>query len=255
MMGGIGNQLFQYTFSICCDYPCFLDKSWYLKKECNRDYLLHHLNCKFNDYDEETPHQLILRYEHQENIFDEELLKVNNSYISGYFQSYKYCDKVKERLLEDFKPLDEPKTTRYLKMKDKICNTKSVFISVRRGDYLQLNDVYNILDIDYYKKCIDKVNESFESVNYFVFSDDLKWCREIFKGKNFTFIEPIKYEYRDELGIILMSYCNTASIISNSTYSWWGSYLNQNDIMRYAPSKWFSDNRKTEILPDNWIQI
>lgn len=257
VMGGIGNQMFQYAFSICCDKPCFLDKSWYLSKDCNRQYLLNRLNCKFNDYDEETPHQLILRYEKTENVYDEDLLKVNHSYIAGYFQSYKYCDKVRDRLIEDFKPLDEPTTSRYLKMKDKILNSNSVSISIRRGDYLSLSHLYtNLWDIGYYTKAISTVEKHIEDPKYFVFSDDLEWCRQNLKGKNFTFVDSLKYENRDELGITLMSYCKT-NIIANSTYSWWGAYLNQNSNKTViAPSVWFNDNRSTEIIPsDRWLLI
>lgn len=258
VMGGIGNQMFQYAFSICCNKPCFLDKSWYICRVCNRHYLLNRLNCKFNDYDEETPHQLILRYEKTENVYDEELLNVDHSYISGYFQSYKYCDKVRDRLIEDFKPIDEPTTSRYLKMKDKILNSNSISISIRRGDYLSLSNIYvNLWNTQYYKRAIEKVEKYIENPKYFVFSDDLQWCRQNLKGSNFTFVDSLKHENRDELGITLMSYCKT-NIIANSTYSWWGAYLNENtDKNVIAPSAWFANDKSIEIIPDDdrWLLV
>ena len=93
-----------------------------------------------------------------------------------------------------------------------------------------------------------------------VFSDDIKWCKENFIGDKFLFIE----EDRDYIELFLMSQCNH-NIIANSSFSWWGAWLNKNENkIVVAPSKWFGENSEyikqegindKDILPKSWIKI
>ena len=103
--------------------------------------------------------------------------------------------------------------------------------------------------MEYYSQAM----KHFPDTNFIVFSDDIQWCKENFKGEEFTFIEEDDY-----IELYLMSMCRH-NIIANSSFSWWGSYLNQNeDKIVIAPSKWFgTDGRlKTEnIYGEGWIVI
>jgi hypothetical protein len=125
-------------------------------------------------------------------------------------------------------------------------NTCSVHI--RRGDFLKI-DFYNKLNMDYYNKAIDLVGRD---KHFIIFSNDIPWCKENFVGINATFIENEK----DYIDMYLMSLCKN-NITSNSTFSWWGSYLNPNPNKKiYTPRTWFIHSHSNEdIIPLEWIKI
>ena len=90
--------------------------------------------------------------------------------------------------------------------------------------------------------------------NFIIFSDDIKWCKNNFIGDKFTFIEGEK----DYIDLWLMSLCNH-NIIANSSFSWWGAWLNQNPNKKViAPINWFGPEKKLnpkDIYCKNWIKI
>ena len=121
---------------------------------------------------------------------------------------------------------------------------------MRRGDYIN-NNAYQQLNMDYYTKAMQMIG----SKEYYVFSEDITWCKQHFKGSNITFIDDIN----PVNSLSLMASCSN-NIIANSTFSWWGAWLNKlpNKIV-IAPSKWFgpalSHHNTKDILPKEWIQI
>ena len=173
-------------------------------------------------------------FSHQPNL---QIPPGENIKLSGDLQSYKYFDHCKDEVIKMFKNPNYKEKKGYVSM------------HVRRGDYVNLSEYHYNLNIDYYKNAIDY----FKGYKFLVFSDDIEWCKENFKGKDFTFIQN-NNDFED---LYQMSECEH-NVIANSTFSWWGAYLNpnKNKIVVY-PNKWFgskySDWTTIDLFPDNWV--
>ena len=136
-------------------------------------------------------------------------------------------------------------------------NEKLIGIHIRRGDYINLKHLYINLSMEYYIYEINYIlNINPNIKNIIVFSDDINWCKNnlLTKFENVIFSENMD-EYFD---IILMSKCKY-NIIANSTFSWWGGYLNSNlDKVVISPKKWFTEKmglNESDIIPTSWIKI
>ena len=195
-----------------------------------------------------------------------------NLLIDGYFQSEKYFSKYREKIIEIFKPSDE--NLKYIKNKwgDILKLNKKISIHIRRGDYLlpQYSQHHPIQNMDYYQEAMNNFdNDS----NFLIFSDDIEWAKNHFKGDNMHFITQNKIEgndVRDTLNIskgghpdyielYLMSLCDN-NIIANSSFSWWGAWLNNNPNKKViAPKKWFGpaygNIKDNDLVPESWIRI
>jgi hypothetical protein len=164
----------------------------------------------------------------------------------GYFQSELYFPH-RDFILNLFEPAQHivDKLDQY---KDVIGQNKAA-IHVRRGDYMKMKNIYYALDMSYYQGAMDYL-KSKGVTEYLIFSTDIAWCKETFKGQQFTFIEDDSF-----VELFLMSKC-AHNITANSAFSWWGAWLNQNPRRQIiAPKKWFVDNRRENIVPLNWIRI
>ena len=120
-------------------------------------------------------------------------------------------------------------------------------IHVRRGDYVN-NPGYAKIPASYYEKAMSKIKVD----KYLVFSDEIEYCKTIFRGEKFIFVKDL-----DHVELFLMTLCDH-NIIANSTFSWWGAYLNQNPAkIVIAPDLWVGDNRCTtdDIVPKEWIKL
>lgn len=144
-----------------------------------------------------------------------------------------------------------------LERKMRKCN--SVAIHVRKGsDYMQ-NVKFQVCSLDYYKAAIDMIMNRVDHPNFFVFTDNAEWVNE-----NFTFLDYELVNHNPTTGwgnhfdMQLMTYCKH-NIIANSTYSWWGAFLNQNPSkIVIAPAKWFNaDNvlNQDAAYCSNWVKI
>lgn len=169
-----------------------------------------------------------------------------NININGYFQSHLYFDHCRDEIFSQFN-LKE-KYYKYIFEKYPDIKQKNS-IHVRRGDYLHLSDFHPIQSMDYYNNAMDYINDTEE---YYVFSDDLDWCRENFKNSKFKFIN----EEDDIIELFIMSLSKN-NIIANSSFSWWAAYLNKNTHKKIvAPKKWFSKERveSTYHDKDNYLE-
>lgn len=186
--------------------------------------------------------------------FDENIFNIKDeTNIDGYFQSELYFKHI-EKDIKDlfvFNKNIQDKSNLILKEKKK---TKLVSVHVRRSDYLGLQHQYNLLGVEYYQRSINMFDD--DVYQYFIFSDDINWCKEVF-GEN----ELIDYiEGNDPyVDLYLMTQCDH-NIIGNSTFSWWGAWLNKNkNKIVVSPSVWFNPNRKdliaNNIIPNDWIKI
>ena len=172
--------------------------------------------------------------------------------LIGHFQSEKYFIDYKNEILELFK-IDEVTNSYLLEKYGEILNQDTCSIHVRRGDYLSLPNHHPSQPIDYYENAIKIIGED---KHFLIFSDDIKWCEENFGFiKNKTFITN-NLDYQD---LYLMSMCKN-NVIANSTFSWWGAWLNKNENKKVvAPTKWFgvtySSFKTDDLYCDNWIKI
>ena len=159
-----------------------------------------------------------------------------NTNIIGYFQSEKYFD--------DCKDIIHSLLTPNIHHGIKYGHTS---IHVRRGDYTQLRQQYTQLNMGYYQAAMNRI----KSPKYIVFSDDIQWCKTQFKGDRFIFSEGTS-EVED---LALMLACEN-NIIANSSFSWWGAWLNKNPSkIVVAPQKWFGPampHDTKDLCPESW---
>lgn len=184
--------------------------------------------------------------------FDIDKDYVGNTYFNGYWQSEYYLNNLN---LKHFSPKqDIPKEISSLK--DMILSSNnSVSVHFRRKDYFSPKyiDKFGVCTTDYYQRAISYLLKKVEKAKLFVFSDDLPWVRNnIFLPPNSIYVP--NYEVNSYWYIYLMSLCHY-NIISNSTFSWWGAYLNKNeDKIVIGPSVWKYGEKKT-LMCNNWIKI
>ncbi|GHT31185.1 alpha-1,2-fucosyltransferase [Bacteroidia bacterium] len=177
----------------------------------------------------------------------------DDSYIQGYFQSEKYFVPQKNEILKAF-ALKNKIDFQNQQLIDKISAENAVSIHIRRGDYQhKANSHFNLLDISYYLKAIDLIRAKIENPVFYIFTEDHEWAKKQFE--HFTIVNINKGE-QSHMDMILMSCCKH-NIIANSSFSWWGAWLNRNEEkIVIAPQKWFADGRKTyDLIPTNWIKL
>ena len=183
----------------------------------------------------------------------EELPYAPNLLLEGYFQSEKYFIDYKNEILDLFVIPDiDLIGDIFNNRRESKGNITSVHI--RRGDYLKNLDFHQPCSVDYYKTAIESIGDS----NFLIISDDINWCKENFKGENIFFSD---YKFNNELWDFTIMCLSDNNIIANSSFSWWGAYLNRNPNKKIiAPKKenWFGlkGPKDTEdIIPNNWITI
>ena len=171
---------------------------------------------------------------------------VSDILISGYFQSEKFFDK---SYITELFSIDD-KTRDYIFNKyGELLKDEIISIHVRRGDYLKRPLRQPICGMVYFREALKYFGKE---KKYLVFSNDIKWCKKNFKGENFFFAE----NESSVTDLYLQSLC-THNIISNSSYSWWGAWLNSNPKkVVIAPDNWFGlqlkNNDTKDLIPEGW---
>lgn len=194
--------------------------------------------------------------------YDPSVLIDSHSYIfDGYWQSHRYFQHISEVLCKEFQFRGQFSDS-FLQYKRDIYSGPSVMLHVRRGDYISLSAAashHGVLELSYYKFAVDKVLNQDPHARFFVFSDDIGWCRQSlsFLPIDTRFIEP-DAERCDVQELILMSLCRH-QIIANSSFSWWSAWLanaNQREYsgMTFAPKAWFAHRYvdQNSRFPENW---
>jgi len=189
-----------------------------------------------------------LQYQYDEPKFShDDLPTQDNILFNGYFQSEKYLDR---ELILKLYSIDDI-SLEYINDKYKNIISNSVSIHVRRGDYLNKYDKHPVQDINYYNLAMKYFRDY---KKFIIFSDDIEWCKTNFIGDQFIFIEG-EHDYID---LWLMSLCDH-NIIANSSFSWWGAWLNQNINKKViAPKNWFGPKKKLDTIDlycKDWILI
>ncbi len=199
--------------------------------------------------------------EKKDYIFEPEVLSAKgNIVLWGYWQTEKYFADIAPDISKEFS-FKEKLSGEAAEIAKKIKNTNSVSIHIRRGDYAKFKNVKKIVgdtDISYYGRAISYIAELVSKPHFFVFSDDIAWCRENVRIPfPATYLDEKTAGPKNAYHLELMSLCKH-NIIANSTFSWWGAWLNQNQgKIVVAPKKWYGggDSDAIDIIPREWEKM
>jgi len=200
----------------------------------------------------------VLLYKESGHGFDQRFFDLpDNVILDGYWQSEKYFLGVRDAILADFS-FKNLATGKNRSLLTEIKKVSAVSIHVRRGDYATTKaakEFHGLMGLDYYAEAIKQISKRVQGISFFVFSDDPEWCKQNLKVPlPVTYIDHNKDGAED---MRLMSACKH-HIIANSTFSWWGAWLNpSSEKIVYAPRRWFAnpDMDTKDILPDSWEKL
>lgn len=264
LCGGLGNQLFMianvYGIGLNYGYTPVIKHIYHSNSVFNKRRPFYHNTIfkKVNILEENEYNKIkFIKINEKNNRY---VHKKNNNYLLfGYYQYDRHFIKYRENILDLFR-VDDIYINKINKIYEDIKGEykTTVSIHVRRGDYIKLKHYYNILTMEYYNNAVELFNEH---VLFIVFSDDIEWCKTNMKYKNIYYCE-----YTEDVGLtheetdlILMSMCDH-NIIANSSFSWWGAWLNTNKNKKVvSPKRWYVNPEKNfnnrYIYCKDWIVI
>ena len=188
----------------------------------------------------------------------------DQSYLCGYWQSYRYSAGIGKTLLEELSPA-EPLSSRSLHVGEAMAGPSSVALHVRRGDYFSLasaSQFHGVLPMAYYSEAIERVRAAVPLPRFFVFSDDQEWCKLHLPLAAAEVVHvdhnPGSDAWQD---LVLMGFCRH-HIIANSSFSWWGAWLadqrwDASSRQVIAPGHWFGGGRSDtrDRFPRHWQKV
>ncbi len=293
LMGGLGNQMFQYACGLRLaekhhtelkiDLTLLLDRSTKNPHAVWREFDLAEVfhvsaplaNEKEIAYFNPNPQTFFERVANKvrqiyspprvfiqsQSGFDSTVPALPDNYcLVGQFQSEKFFFPAKDKVREEFSfkhALLEKETD----LAEEIQKSNSVCINVRRGDYVT-NPIYSkslgFVGLPYYKKSISLISNKDQELKLFVFSDEVEWCK-----KHFDFPLATTFVSHDYAGPKFRSYFQLMSlckhfVIPNSTFAWWAAWLGQREGSTViAPARWSADGsqQSSDRIPPHWIQI
>lgn len=283
---GLGNQMFQYacgrSLALHKQTTFKIDTAWFSNIEqrfTQRDFRLDKLNTEISIASAEEikklkqpkypfiinsiywrrqyalPYYKRHFFKEQQFNYDENLLHAGKDvYLQGFFQSYKYFEKIRELLLREFTPKQLPPVV--AEKEKSIKSGNAVSLHIRRGDYVAIGNAQYVLDLSYYHRALEVIQQSSGGVKVFIFSDEPEWAKQNLALDVETEVVSSP-DILPEHDIYLMSCCKH-NIIANSSFSWWGAWLNNNPgKIVTAPKEWFKGNTKDtrDLIPQNWIQL
>lgn len=284
IFNGLGNQMSQYSFYLSKKRKsknCWIMFPDYSKNEHNGLELEKLFNINFPSYIANRILNLLYRIrlsprtkiiakilhirlirESRNYDYDSGMLNQGGwgiNFYRGGWHSEKYFKCVENEIKEIF-TFPESEDTEYNKIKEQILSDeKSVSIHLRRGDYVNISpESYfqfgGVATIDYYKKAIAYIMEMVPMCNFYVFSDDIKWCKSnvILDRATYVSCNVGLNSWRD---MELMSLCRH-HINANSTFSWWGAWLckYKNSIV-VCPSRFIRTVETKDFYPSTWIKL
>lgn len=278
LQGGLGNQMFQYAcgYALAKEYNCQhkLDISYYSSipsYHTKREFELLQFNISspvVKDEDKRKQNKIQQFLNPISSKFHSIFTGIypigkyfakKNLYLDGYFQSEKFFIKYGENILKEFTLQKGLKTKEFNKIANQIKEKRNtISVHIRRGDYVTDKKTikhHGVLDNMYYKRALEilKIQKS----QIYFFSDEPKYVTTHFTSFSKNTYNISKHKFTSAQEIILMSLCKH-NIIANSSFSWWGAWLNQNeDKVVIAPKKWTKMNLFTNmnITPKGWIRI
>lgn len=258
--GRLGNQLFQISSTI--GIALKNNTKFCFNKAPIFDYLPNLKNYIIGNIDF-NPKYI---YKETDFTYEDVSLPANEDIIlNGYFQSIHYFNIYKE-IVDYYLTFENPLFSENF---NKFNGINTCSVHVRRGDYVLISKTnplnpHPLVSKEYYLKAM----ETIKADKYLFFSDDIAWCKENFKDDKYVFIEKQNDSLANDIfELQLMSTCKN-NIIANSSFSWWGAYLNLNENkIVIAPKQWFSENYikiiskhslsevLNSLIPEKWIII
>lgn len=182
----------------------------------------------------------------------------DNSYVYGYWQSEKYFSEIENEIRHDFSfklPISKPNAD----LAEMMSSINSVSLHVRRNDFAKnstINATHGLCSLEHYQTAIQYIAKRVQQPHFFVFSDDIDWAERNLKIKfpcQFVNHNQGVESYND---MRLMSMCKH-HIIANSSFSWWGAWLNSStDKIVVAPKQWFANEASTQdLIPQSWVRL
>ena len=287
LIGGLGNQMFQYAagraLSLEYGVPLRLDGSGFAAYDLHQGFELGRVFKGAFEIADEADVRSILGWQYSPVIrrvvsrssmaaFRRNSLVIephfhywhgikdvpDDCYLTGYWQSENYFLKAAEQIREDFsfRPLLENKNADLAK---EISSSNAVSLHVRRGDYINVSKnvaVYETCSLDYYRLAIQHVVGIVKKPQLFVFSDDIEWVKANLKTEHPCIYVDHNHGSESYNDMRLMSQCRH-NIIANSSFSWWGAWLNPNpDKIVVAPKRWFANGTDTrDLIPQSWVRL
>lgn len=281
IIGGLGNQMFQYAAGRKIAYlnndTLKVDLTAYESYNLHK-YGLHHFNLVENIATEEEIQsfkfptiisRIFNKYlnTHSSRVFierslayDPRILKYTGDlYLEGYWQSEKYFRDIADIIRHDFTVKTFP-DSQNIQWAEKIKNNESICVHVRRGDYIadrQTLEKHGVCSSEYYNNAIDYLSSRVPDPHLFIFSDDPEWARDHLEFPYPTDIISHNDSQKNYEDLRLMTLCKHY-IIANSTFSWWGAWLSENrSKIVIAPSKWFQDKKydDRDLVPPEWVRL
>lgn len=279
--GGLGNQMFQYAaaraLSIKTGSQIKLDLSWFDQYQLHNGYELDKFNIKATIATQDEIKSLagnqssfskainkILGVKSKHYILEPDFTYYSRFktlvppvYLHGYWQSYKYFEEFSYDIRSDLTPILEL-SKESQNVAEKIRDIESVSIHIRRGDYVtnkQINNVHGVLGLDYYHNAINFLINKLEAPTFLIFSDDPQWVKDNVKLKFPTLYINHNYGDKSFEDMQLMSLCKH-NVIANSSFSWWGAWLNRNpEKTVITPKNWFASEKSIkDLIQDSWLK-
>lgn len=286
-MGGLGNQMFQYALGrhlahknntqLKLDLSFFLDQGRKKKSHVARHYDLDIFNVREDFATAKEVFQLSKRVNH--SLLDRAFNKIfgyknsyiiephfhfsdavfnapDNVYLAGYWQTEKYFAGIEPMIRSDF-TFKEEMSGQAKELLDKINNTNSICLNVRRGDFAT-NSFHGFYGTDYFLKADEIIKQKTSDYSYYVFSDEIEWCEANLKFDVPTIFVSHQFagkKFQDYLR--LMAGCKHF-VIPNSSFAWWAVWFNQSPgKIVIAPKAWFGDSSldTKDLIPESWIRI
>ena len=281
--GGLGNQMFQYAFykNMKKNNRMSIDLSYFFYNNIHNGYELEKIfgirekekNIFYNKNILEENYFFNFIYKLLKKIYNrigdiyvenrndniEKIKKIRKKYFLGVWSSEKYFEEIKDEIRDmyTFPKIGDEKNLKILEILQE--SNETISIHIRRGDYLSTSRYSNLSETNYYVNAISIIKEKIKNPIFLIFSNDIEWCKENLNLEKAYYIDWNKGEdsYRD---MQLMSLCHH-NIIANSTFSWWGAWLNNNpNKIVIAPKKYFSDKAKgntnsSNFYPESWIKL
>lgn len=252
LTGGLGNQLFQYAFGRGVAEKtgrqlafCWERSSW--------DYVLD----RYVDVPLVTQPSGPL-YLERLMTFDEGVYHpaASHHYFSGYWQTERYFENMATHMRRIAEPFDDVIDGEWISFGEKLRAENSVFLHVRRGDYLKQANIkaHGILPLSYYETAMAIIRQQFPDSRFYAFSDDKEWCRNTFPG-----VVTLPTPDADS-DLYLMRHCRHG-IIANSSFGWWAGWLGPDSRggTVIAPRNWFGPSNKhldtSDLIPKRWLTV
>jgi len=283
--GGLGNQMFQYAFAI--SLKCKLQENVLIDIHHFKGYNLHNgfeINKIFshaslpiaqkeeiNKVSRYIPNYKLSRIvrklfhvkstefiaSYNYKYLPEVYTISGDCYFEGYWQSYYYFKDIKKELIAVFEfPIENDYNK---KIRIDIEQNISVGVHVRRGDYIGNTTLGNICNLDYYKRALDVLLKNKKNYVFYIFSNDIYWCSQnilpMLNGYRVVIVDG-NVGGESFYDMYLMTKCNYL-IIANSSFSWWGAFLNPSSHLVIAPKGWSSywKQEDIEIYDPKWVII